>query len=74
MDIIAIPDKRITFYAERKGLEYGEQIPEQVDYIVRIVKSGDEKLGFGKDNKEEYSTWVDKRKKSRKLVIYKVIR
>jgi len=73
-DIIATPDKRITFYAEREGLEYGEQIPEQVDYIVGIVKSEDEKLGFGKDNKEEYSTWVDKRKKSRKLVIYKVIR
>jgi len=72
--IIAIPDKRITFYAEREGLEYGEQIPEQVAYIVRIVKSEDEKLGFGKDNKEEYSTWVDKRKKSRKLVICKVIR
>jgi len=73
-NIIATPDKRITFYAEREGLEYGEQIPEQVDYIVGIVKSEDEKLGFGKDNKEEYSTWVDKRKKSRKLVIYKVIR
>jgi hypothetical protein len=73
-NIIATPDKRITFYAEREGLEYDEQIPEQVDYIVRIVKSEDEKLGFGKDNKEEYSTWVDKRKKSRKLVICKVIR
>jgi len=73
-NIIATPDKRITFYAEREGLEYGEQIPEQVNYIVRIVRSEDEKLGFGKDNKEEYSTWMNKRKKSRKLVICKVIR
>jgi len=70
--IIAVPDKRIAFYAERKGLEYGEQIPEQANYIVRIVKSDDEKLGFGKDNKEEYSTWADS-KKSRKLVICKVV-
>ena len=73
-DIVAVPDKRIAFYAERKGLEYDEKIPDQADYVVRIVKSEDDKLGFGKDNKEEYSTWVDKRKKSRKLVIYKVIR
>jgi len=70
--IIAVPDKRITFYAERKGLEYKEQIPEQVDYIVRIVKSEDEKPGFGK-NTEEYSTWVGKQEKSGKLVICKVI-
>jgi hypothetical protein len=55
-------------------VEYGKQIPEQVDYIVRIVKSEDEKPDLSKDNKEEYSTWVDKRKKSRKLVICKVIR
>jgi 4-amino-4-deoxy-L-arabinose transferase-like glycosyltransferase len=73
-DIIAVPDNRIVFYAERKGLEYDEKIPEQADYIVRIVKSEDEKLGIGKDTREEYSTWVDKRKKSGKLVICKVIR
>jgi len=76
-DIIAVPDKRIVFYAERKGLEYleyNEKISEQANYIVRIVKSEDEKLRFGKDTGEEYSTWVDKRKKSGKLVICKVIR
>lgn len=70
-DIIAVPDKRIAFYAERKGLEYGEQIPEQANYIVRIVKNEDEKLGLSKDN-EEYSTRTNS-KKSRKVVIYKVI-
>jgi hypothetical protein len=75
-DIIAVPDMRIVFYAERKGLEClenSEQILEQADYIVRIVKSEDEKLGVDKGTKDEYSTWVDK-KESRKLVIYKVIR
>jgi hypothetical protein len=72
-DIIAVPDMRIVFYAERKGLEYSEQIPEQVNYVVRIVKSEDEKLGFGKETKEEYSTSVNKHKKRGKLVTYKVI-
>ena len=71
-DIIAVPDMRIVFYAERKSLEYSEQIPEQVDYIVRIVKSEDEKPAIGKDT-EKYSTWMNKRKKSGKLVIWKVI-
>lgn len=74
LDIIAVPDKRIAFYAERKGLEYGKRISKQADYIVRIVKSEDEKMGFGKDTKEKYTTWADKRKKNKKLVIYKVIR
>jgi hypothetical protein len=74
-DIIAVPDMRIVFYAERKGLEClknGEQVPEQVNYIVRIVKSKDEKIEFDKNTIEEYSTWINN-KKSRKLVIYKVI-
>ncbi len=72
-DIVAVPDMRIAFYAERKGIEYSEQIPGQVDYIVRIVKSGDKKQDSEENINEEYSTWVD-RNESRKLVIYKVIR
>jgi len=72
-DAIAVPDKRITFYAQREGLEYGEQIPEQADYIVRVIKSGDNKPEISKNVGEMYSTWVDK-KESKKLVIYKVIR
>jgi 4-amino-4-deoxy-L-arabinose transferase-like glycosyltransferase len=77
--VIAVPDKRIAFYAERQGLEYGEKITEQgnifeqVNYIVRIVRSEDEKLVFGKETKEEYSTLVNKHKKSVKLVTYKII-
>ena len=73
-DIIAVPDMRIAFYAERKGLEYDEKIPEQVDYVVRVVGSENEKTGPGKETGEEYSTWVDKRAKREKVVICKVIR
>lgn len=40
-DIIAVPDKRIAFYAERKGLEYGKQIPEQAGYVVEMHKEGE---------------------------------
>jgi 4-amino-4-deoxy-L-arabinose transferase-like glycosyltransferase len=72
-DVIAVPDRRITFYAQRKGLEYGKQIPEQVGYVVRIIKNSDEIPKADKNIEERYSTWMDK-KESKKLVIYKVIR
>ncbi len=37
-DLIATPDLRISFYAERTGLQYrGDQIPEQARYVVRIL-------------------------------------
>jgi len=67
-DIIAVTDKRIAFYAERQGLEYNEKIPKRANYVVRIVKSNDEKLGTDKNIKEEYSTWVDK-KKNKKIIV-----
>jgi len=73
-DIIAVPDKRIAFYAERKWVKYDEKkIPKKADYVVRFVRSEDEKMEFGKNAKEEYSTWVNS-KKNKKLVICKVIR
>jgi 4-amino-4-deoxy-L-arabinose transferase-like glycosyltransferase len=74
-DIIAVPDKRIAFYAERQGIEYdGEEIPEQANYVVRIIKSGNEKSVFGKEAKEEYSTWMNRNKKNGKVATSRVIR
>lgn len=74
-DIIAVPDKRIAFYAERQGLEYDENIPEQAfeqaNYIVIESESGKPK--FGKEAKEEYSIFANKHKKNVKVVTYKVI-
>ena len=69
-DIIAVPDKRICFYAERKALVYEKKVPKQAKYIVRIVK--DEKPEFGRIVQEKYSLWVDERKKKKKLCIYKI--
>jgi hypothetical protein len=74
-DIIAVPDKRIAFYAERQGIEYDdEKIPDQANYVVRIIKSGNEKAVFGKDVKEEYSTWMNRNKKNGKVTTSRVIR
>ena len=72
-DIIAAPDRRIAFYAERKGLIYDKKVPNQAKYVVRIERDKDEELKFGIEVREKYSVWVDKRKKKKKIVIYKVL-
>ena len=73
-EIVAVPDNLIAFYAERTGLVYSKQAPKRANYIVRIVQNDDAKPGFGKETKEEYSTLLDKRKKSeRKVVIYRML-
>jgi len=73
-DIIAVPDKRICFYAERKGVGYDSKVPKQAKYIVSIANDGSEEPKFGRIVKEQYSVWADKRKKSgKRLVIYKMM-
>ena len=72
-DTVAVPDARISFYAERTGLVYEKDIPEGAKYVVRIVRDGDEELDAGGSMREEISLWVDEQKKSRKIVLYKVL-
>jgi len=71
-DLIAVPDSRITFYAERKGLIYDAKPPTRAKYVVVIVKKENEKPDFAGAAKEEYSVWVDEHKKNKKLIIYKM--
>ncbi|MHC4281761.1 MAG: ArnT family glycosyltransferase [Planctomycetota bacterium] len=71
--LIAVSDKRILFYAERKGLVYEENIPSGVEYAVTIVKNENEKLNANKDVRKELSLWIDQHKKTKKIVIYKVL-
>ena len=72
-DTVAVPDKRISFYAERKGLIYDKNIPEGVKYVVKIVKSEDEELDVGISVRRGLSLWVDQRKKAKRIVIYKIL-
>jgi hypothetical protein len=72
-DLIAVSDKRISFYAERKGLVYGEDIPSGVEYAVKVMKGKDEKFAVGKALQKELALWIDQHKKTKKIVIYKVL-
>ena len=72
-DIIAVPDNRIAFYAERKWVEYwNDDVPAHAKYVVRIVKNEDEKPEFGRSVQEKYSVWVDRQEKKRKIVTYEM--
>ncbi len=72
-DMIAVSDRRIAFYAERKGLGYDKKIPKQAKYIVNIRRKGDEWPEFGTEVEEKNSVWVNKRIKKKRIVIYEAI-
>jgi len=69
-DLIAVPDSRITFYAERKGLIYDADPSTQAEYIVTIVKDENEVPDFARNAQKQYSVWVNERDKKKKIVIY----
>jgi hypothetical protein len=71
-DLIAVPDRRITFYAERKELIYETTFSDKADYVVTIVKDENEVPDYVGDAQKQYSVWENERKKKRKIVIYKM--
>ena len=72
-DVIAVPDKRITLYAERKGLIYDKNIPQNAKYAVTIVKGKDERLEGGKSLHRELALWVNEKKRAKKILVYKIL-
>ncbi len=72
--VIAVPDQRLIFYGERRGLLYDEKIPERADYVVRVVENDKEEPDLGRAARREYSGWVDEREeRGKKLVIYRML-
>jgi hypothetical protein len=70
-DLIAVPDRRITFYAERKELIYETTLSSKADYVVIIAKDENEVPDFVGNAQKIYSAWENKRK-NKKIVIYKM--
>ena len=72
VDVIAVPDSRLTFYAQRTGLVYrGVVDPRRADYIVRIAVS--DAVTPPSDWSQEYSVPTHDRR-GRILTIYKTHR
>lgn len=62
-DIIIVPDKRISFYADRKGME---KLEKSAKYVVKKLENGEETpAGMTK----AWSSYLNKKKKD-KVVIY----
>jgi len=73
-DIIAVPDRRLYFYAERKGAVYESgKFDARAKYIVKIAKD-EEGPKFDRTVREVYSAWANQREKEgKKVVIYRVL-
>jgi len=71
-DVVAVPDKRISFYAEREGVVYKHgNIPRNAVYVVRILKGQkDETVLVEPLGKVEYK-YVSRGGKGADVVIYK---
>ena len=73
-DLIAVPDSRIGFYAERDiSVSKSKNAFEGVDYIVSLGKDESEQLKVGRVLQEKLSLWLDKRRKKYRLIIYEVL-
>jgi len=71
-DLIAVTDKRISFYARRKGIEYTTTPPKQAKYVVAFVKDENEVPDFALNLQKQYSVWENEQKKNKKILIYKM--
>ena len=69
---VAVPDKRISFYAERTGLVYeDENIPEKAEYIVKISQKQKDKLTLANPSGKVEYEYVDKAKRGTNVIIYR---
>jgi len=70
-DIIVVPDKRISFYAERKCIEsLGTGFPADAKYVIRELKDQEKPPA---QMTEVWSSYLSKKKKKDKVVIYQKI-
>ena len=74
-DIIAVPDKRMSFYAERKGVLFaGDRIPGSCKYAIGQFKSQGEMFLYGVRMKDELSLVKSWRDETKTIAIYRIDR
>lgn len=71
-DIIATSDVRISFYGERKGIQYENgPIPKEARYFVKVVKNSSQPLHMNK--KLEVKKVFENPKRQSKVIIYQIL-
>jgi hypothetical protein len=69
---VAVPDRRISFYAGRKELFYeNENIPKRAEYIVKISKKKTNKLTPANPSDKLVYEYIDKRRRVINTAIYR---
>ncbi|MHC4584262.1 MAG: hypothetical protein ACYS3N_07000 [Planctomycetota bacterium] len=73
-DLIAVPDHRIGFYAERDiSTSENKNVSKEIDYIVSLVKDENDEPEVSRAVQKKLSLWLDKRRKKYRLIIYEVL-
>jgi len=73
-DIIAVPDRRINFYAERKGVLFaGGRIPRNCEYAIRQFQSQGEMFLYGVKMKDKLSLVKNWRNEKNAIAIYRIV-
>ncbi|HUT28437.1 MAG TPA: glycosyltransferase family 39 protein [Sedimentisphaerales bacterium] len=73
-DIVIVPDTRVSFYAQRKGYLDANRVLKRAAYALIITENENEPLNLARAAQKVYSVTVDKRKKKgRKIVVYKML-
>ena len=72
-DIIAVPDRRMIFYAERKGVLFtGGRIPGSCKYAIRQFQSQGEMFLYGVKMKKDLSLVKNWRNEKIAIAIYQI--
>lgn len=73
-NVMAVPDSRISFYAEREGLIYENDVPEKTDYAVMVTGNSDQATKPGGAAREVYSVGLNrKQREDKRVVVYKMM-
>ncbi|MHC4526836.1 MAG: hypothetical protein ACYS29_03090 [Planctomycetota bacterium] len=67
--VIAVRDGRLSFYAQRKGLGYGEKMPAQATYAVEVHRDTEESLAKRRMSGAKPVFSVDDHNKRRAVVV-----
>ena len=71
-DIIAVPDRRISFYAERKGVLFADgRIPRNCEYAIKQFQSQGEMFLYGVKMKDRLSLEKNWRSEKNAIAIYR---
>jgi hypothetical protein len=70
---VAVPDRRITFYASRKGKRIDRKIPKKVTYVVNITKEVNPKPVFKRPYREQFSVKLNNKDTTRRIIVYKLL-